>query len=48
MPDLHGWMGGNMGAVKWYIAKHLIYASPFIIEGVGFGCVLTLAIRVWM
>ena len=37
-----------MDAVKWYIAKRLIYASPFIIAGVGFGYVLTLVIRMWM
>jgi len=31
----------------WHCAARAIHAAPFILMGLGFGCVLTLAFRLW-
>jgi hypothetical protein len=31
----------------WHCAVRAIHAAPFVLMGLGFGCVLTLMCRMW-
>jgi len=38
---------GSVMTLLWHCAVRAIHAAPFVLMGLGFGCVLTLMCRMW-